>query len=175
MEQGKLKVELVTPNNPKVIFDNYEDTFNDGRWHSVILSVSTNNVIFNVDARPMKTTRLLKIVTGGVYLIAGGVSVALGYSNTIFPGFVGCMRTIRIDGNSKLPTDWSKEEYCCGDEVVFDACHMTDRCNPNPCQHGGLCKQNSMEFFCICKVSVKLHDQQSHKKMLTMIVIIHIC
>lgn len=67
------------------------------------------------------------------------------------PGFVGCMRTISIDGNFKLPTDWTNEEYCCKEQVVFDACRMTDRCNPNPCQHGGLCKQNSMEFMCECK------------------------
>nr|XP_023013622.1 neurexin-4 [Leptinotarsa decemlineata] len=116
------------------------------------VAVTLNNqVVFNVDSRPMMTTRLLKIVTGSLYLIAGGVNAPLGYSNTIFPGFVGCMRTIRIDGNNKLPTDWTKEEYCCGEDVVFDACQMTDRCNPNPCQHGGVCKQNSMEFFCVCK------------------------
>lgn len=144
-------MELVTANNPKVIFDNYESTFNDGRWHIVVLSISINKVTLSVDYRSMHTTRLLKIITGATYLIAGGVSVSLGYSNNVFPGFVGCMRTIRIDGNNKLPTDWTKEEYCCGDDVVFDACHMTDRCNPNPCRHNGVCKQNSMEFMCVCK------------------------
>lgn len=65
-------------------------------------------------------------------------------------GFVGCMRVITVDGNYKLPTDWKEEEYCCKGEVVFDACHMVDRCNPNPCKHGGVCKQNSLEFFCDC-------------------------
>lgn len=96
--------------------------------------------------------RCLFLLLGSTYFIAGGVTATLGYSNTIFPGFVGCMRTIRIDGNFKLPTDWSKEEYCCPDAVVFDACLMTDKCNPNPCQHGSICKQNSMEFFCDCRV-----------------------
>lgn len=67
------------------------------------------------------------------------------------PGFVGCMRTISIDGNFKLPTDWKlDEDYCCKDEVVVDTCRMTDRCNPNPCEHNGICKQNSMEFTCDC-------------------------
>lgn len=66
------------------------------------------------------------------------------------PGFVGCMRTISVDGNIKLPTDWTTEEYCCKDEVVFDACRMTDRCNPNPCEHGGICGQDSTQFFCNC-------------------------
>ncbi|VEN56019.1 unnamed protein product, partial [Callosobruchus maculatus] len=96
-------------------------------------------------------TRQLKIITGSTYFIAGGILAALGYSNTVYPGFIGCMRTIKIDGNSKLPSDWSTQEYCCADDVLFDACHMTDRCNPNPCQHGGVCKQNSMEFMCDCR------------------------
>lgn len=60
------------------------------------------------------------------------------------------MRLITVDGNYKLPTDWKEEEYCCKAEVVFDACHMTDRCNPNPCKHNGICKQTSLEFFCDC-------------------------
>lgn len=58
---------------------------------------------------------------------------------------------ITIDGNYKLPTDWREDEYCCKDEIVFDSCQMTDRCNPNPCQHGGICKQTSLEFFCDCQ------------------------
>lgn len=27
---------------------------------------------------------------------------------------------------------------------------MSDKCNPNPCKHSGICKQNSNEFFCDC-------------------------
>lgn len=64
MEQGKLKVELDTASTPKVVFDNYHETFNDGKWHTVVLTITTNKLIFNVDYRPMITTRLLKIVTG---------------------------------------------------------------------------------------------------------------
>ncbi|KAL1514303.1 hypothetical protein ABEB36_003581 [Hypothenemus hampei] len=152
LEQGKLKVELVTPNNPRVIFDNYQETFNDGRWHVVVLTIRTNDVTFNVDRRPMKTTRMLKIVTGSVYFFAGGTNPILSYSNVVFQGFIGCMKTIRIDGNSKLPTDWKKdEEYFHGEQIIFDSCRMTDRCYPNPCQHGGTCKQNAAEFFCDCR------------------------
>ncbi|CAH0552688.1 unnamed protein product [Brassicogethes aeneus] len=154
LESGKIKVELQTQNSPKVIIDNYEEKFNDGRWHSVVLTISTNSLVLSVDYRPMKTSRLLKIVTGGKYFIAGGITAALGLtanSGLLMPGFIGCMRTIGIDGNFKLPTDWTRDEYCCPDEVVFDSCRMSDRCNPNPCQHNGVCKQNSMEFMCDCK------------------------
>lgn len=124
---------------------------NDGRWHTVVLTISTNSMLLSVDYRPMKTTRLLTIVTGGNYFIAGGVTLSVGYSGRPMPGFIGCMRTIGIDGNYKLPSDWTEGDYCCPDQVLVDACHMTDRCNPNPCQHGGICRQNSLEFICDCK------------------------
>ncbi|KAJ3619660.1 hypothetical protein MTP99_005324 [Tenebrio molitor] len=151
LEEGKIKVELITSGVSKVVLDNYKEKFNDGRWHTVVLTINTNLMIFNVDYRPMKTVRLLKIQTGGTYFIAGGVTASIGYSGQHMPGFVGCMRTIGIDGNYKLPSDWTEGDYCCPDQVVVDACRMTDRCNPNPCQHGGVCKQNSQEFICECK------------------------
>lgn len=71
MENGKVKVELVTPNNPKAILDNYEDYFNDGKWHIVVLTINTNLLILNIDNRPMRTVRILKMTTGGIYYIGG--------------------------------------------------------------------------------------------------------
>ncbi|XP_015181764.1 PREDICTED: neurexin-4 isoform X6 [Polistes dominula] len=144
LEQGKLKVEIETGKSAKVILDNFEGKFNDGKWHQVILTVAQNTLILNVDDRPMRTKRLLEMITGPIYWV-GGMSGE--ESNR---GFVGCMRMISIDGNYKIPTDWKEEEYCCKNEVVFDACQMVDRCNPNPCKHSGICSQNSDEFFCDC-------------------------
>ncbi|KAG7191157.1 hypothetical protein KM043_007179 [Ampulex compressa] len=144
LEEGKLKVDIQTKLNPRMILDNFNEKFNDGKWHHVILTISTNNLILNVDGRPMITTRILEMITGPVYFIGG---VTGQESNR---GFVGCMRLISIDGNYKLPTDWKEEEYCCKNEIVFDACQMVDRCNPNPCKHSGLCRQNSDDFFCDC-------------------------
>ncbi|KAF4517229.1 hypothetical protein B566_EDAN005283 [Ephemera danica] len=142
LEKGRLKIELISSGpNRKTILDNFPDElFNDGSWHQVVLTLSTNSLVLNVDGRPMRTVRQLKISTGGYYLIAGG--------RHPLPGFIGCMRLITVDGNYKLPTDWKDNEFCCKDEVVFDSCQMVDRCNPNPCRHSGICKQSSKEFFC---------------------------
>ncbi|KAI4501924.1 hypothetical protein M0802_003259 [Mischocyttarus mexicanus] len=144
LEKGKLKVEIETAKSAKVILDNFEGKFNDGKWHQVILTVAQNTLILNVDDRPMRTKRLLDMITGPIYWVGGMTGEE---SNR---GFVGCMRMISIDGNYKIPTDWKEEEYCCKNEVVFDACQMVDRCNPNPCKHSGICSQNSDEFFCDC-------------------------
>ncbi|XP_012266909.1 neurexin-4 isoform X2 [Athalia rosae] len=145
LEEGKIKVDIQTQGYPNAILDNFEETFNDGKWHSIILTISKNSLILNVDGRPMRTKRLLDMTTGPLYLIGGGIT-GMGTSR----GFVGCMRMISIDGNYKLPTDWKEDEYCCKNEVVFDACQMVDRCNPNPCKHTGICRQTSDEFFCDC-------------------------
>ncbi|XP_075231156.1 neurexin-4 [Lycorma delicatula] len=142
LDAGKVKVEIKTDNNPKALLDNYNEQFNDGKWHHCILTISDNSLILNVDNKPMRTTRLLKMLTGSKYLIGGGM-----YG---MPGFIGCMRMITIDGNYKLPTDWKPEEYCCPGEIEFDTCQMIDRCNPNPCKHEGSCRQSSTEFFCDC-------------------------
>ncbi|XP_065359085.1 neurexin-4 isoform X1 [Calliphora vicina] len=143
LDFGKVKVDLKLSDKPRIILDNYDDQFNDGKWHSFVLTIQRNRLVIDIDQRPMATTKNIQISTGRLYYIAGGIEK----SN----GFVGCMRLILVDGNYKLPKDWVQgEEVCCGDEVVVDACQMIDRCNPNPCQHSGVCHQNSMEFFCEC-------------------------
>jgi hypothetical protein len=66
-------------------------------------------------------------------------------------GFIGCMRHITIDGNYKLPGDWKDEEYSSKDDIALESCLVVDRCTPNPCEHGGICKQTSEEFYCECE------------------------
>lgn len=141
LEDGKVKIELKTDESMPTILDNYDEAFNDGRWHTLVLTAGRNYIVLDIDHRPMRTTKLLSLDTGSYYFIGGGKNRE---------GFVGCMRLITVDGNYKLPNDWSPEEYCCKGEILMDACHMTDRCNPNPCKHNGICRQNSMEFFCDC-------------------------
>ncbi|XP_055840610.1 neurexin-4 isoform X1 [Episyrphus balteatus] len=142
LEYGKVEIDLKLGDKPRIILDNYEEQFNDGKWHSLVLTIGKNKLVLDIDQRPMTTTKIIQISTGRVYNIAGGHDKN---------GFVGCMRLILVDGNYKLPKDWIQgEEVCCDNEVVVDACQMIDRCNPNPCRHGATCNQNSMEFFCDC-------------------------
>ncbi|XP_058066107.1 neurexin-4 [Anopheles bellator] len=144
LQDGKVKVRLKDDNyehNPGTILDNYEEQFNDGNWHHLMLTMKKNSLVLSIDNRPMETNKQIDITTGTLYYIGGGKTK---------DGFVGCMRSFAIDGNYRIPTDWKEEEYCCKGEILFDACHMIDRCNPNPCKHNAMCKQNSMEFTCDC-------------------------
>ena len=143
MENARLKVEITSNDVPKVIIDNFDQSFNDGNWHQVELSMEKNKAVLSIDKVRMLTHRILEIRTGAHYLIGGGL-----YGQR---GFIGCMRRIVIDGQYKPPTSWKLGDEIMDEDVIIDSCQMTDRCNPNPCEHGGICKQNSKDFFCECE------------------------
>ncbi|KAK2720944.1 neurexin-4-like isoform X1 [Artemia franciscana] len=141
LERGKLKVQIVAEQSPKIILDNFAQVFNDGLWHAVTLQIGRNSVKLTVDGTTAKTTRFLLVRSGGIYFIGGGHSSSIG--------FVGCLRSINVDGNFKSPLNWKDNEYT-KDDIIFDTCHMIDRCDPNPCEHGGICRQSSSSFTCNC-------------------------
>lgn len=144
LERGRILVQLVANDVPAVTLNNFDQTYSDGNWHNVIFSMSKNNAILTMDRDPMITTRLMEIRTGPYYMIGGGI-----YGD---PGFIGCMRKISIDGTYKLPTDWrAGEEISDVNDIIIDSCQMTDLCMPNPCEHGGICKQTSKDFECECE------------------------
>jgi len=47
LEDGKLKVEVQSENSPRAVLDNFDERFNDGRWHDLIVSVGPNHVSIN--------------------------------------------------------------------------------------------------------------------------------
>lgn len=51
--------------------ENYDEKFNDGKWHSLVLTINTNVLVLNVDQRPAVTNRLLKIITTLDYYLGG--------------------------------------------------------------------------------------------------------
>ena len=74
----------------------------------------------------------------------------IGGGQSEFNGFVGCINHFYIMDvlmhlSSKEVTQKSQK-----DEVVKEGCLLDDKCTPNPCQNGGICKQNSTEFTCDC-------------------------
>lgn len=71
LEHGKVKVQVQTSDYPKIVLDNYDEAFNDGRWHTVVLTISKDLLILSIDYRPMRTIRKLQMSTGGEYFIAG--------------------------------------------------------------------------------------------------------
>lgn len=58
LEDGKVKVELKTSDQTMpTILDNYEEKFNDGRWHSLVLTIGKNYLVLDINQKPMRTTK----------------------------------------------------------------------------------------------------------------------
>ncbi|XP_018016939.1 neurexin-4 isoform X2 [Hyalella azteca] len=140
LEDGHVKVEVMARQTPgKILLDNFQSSHNDGRWHYVELVIGKNKMLLVVDDVPMHTSRLIDIKSGKFFLIAGGVYGSVG--------FMGCLRKISVVGYHQKP---KPEEIIQPEDVVVAACEILDRCNPNPCQHGASCYQDSEEFHCDC-------------------------
>lgn len=140
LDEGKVKVEVLATHTPgKVVLDNFDISYNDGRWHKTVFTIAENSMELSVDDVPMKTVRIISVLSGKFFLVGGGVFGS--------EGFLGCMRRISVVGFMQQP----KEEEIHGRKgVVLAACQIMDRCNPSPCEHRGHCYQNSQEFFCDC-------------------------
>jgi contactin associated protein-like 2 len=72
MDKSKLMMEIQADTTPRLVLDNFAtDNFNDGLWHRVIFSVTTNAITLSVDERMVKTARIISIFTGGIYYFGG--------------------------------------------------------------------------------------------------------
>lgn len=95
LEYGKVKIDLkLGDDKQRMILDDYEETFNDGKWHSLVLTINRNKLVLDIDQKPMTTTKSIQISTGRYYFIAGGVEKN---------GFVGCMRVILVESTTNYP------------------------------------------------------------------------
>lgn len=145
LDKGRLTVELQGTDTPKVILDPFpERLLNDGLWHPTRVVLKKDSIIVEVDGKPSITTRQFSMTTGQNYLIGGGF---FGLS-----GFIGCMRHLYIEGRYIHVKSLAAEKVVKSrpQDILFDACQMTDRCHPNPCEHGAICRQNHLDFTCDC-------------------------
>ena len=78
-------------------------------------------------------------VTHGICFISGGDEEG---GET---GFIGCMRNIELGSEriDDLPPGANRG-------VINGSCSVQDRCDPNPCEHGGICSQDYTTFSCNC-------------------------
>jgi hypothetical protein len=58
---------------------------------------------------------------------------------------------VYYNDKTRLPGDWKDDQFSSRDDIGLESCMLIDRCNPNPCEHGGICKQTSQDFYCECE------------------------
>lgn len=144
LKDGKLMTSVQGDQGPMVDIEFFDDPLNDGSWHSVQILAKENLIILTIDGVVSVTKRRLRFESGREYYVGGAPDNR--------PGLIGCMRYVHIEGRyvslASLPADKLFKIH--PQDIVLEACHMIDRCHPNPCEHNGLCKQNHLEFSCDC-------------------------
>ncbi|XP_061917574.1 contactin-associated protein-like 5 isoform X1 [Entelurus aequoreus] len=124
---------------------------NDGLWHWLSLDYRGLQLVLSLDHQPIATVRQLHPLepSGGFFFGGCGASDCHSWSSS----FQGCMRLLSID---RWPIKLSLvQQGMLGNfsSLLFDACHIRDRCLPNMCEHGTSCTQTWDRFNCNCSGS----------------------
>lgn len=144
LKDGKFVTSIQGDQGPLVEIEPSDKLLNDGSWHTVQVLAREDLIILTIDDQVTMTRRKFKFESGREYYI-GGVPGSR-------PGLIGCMRYVHIEGRYVSLGSLTPERMfrIQPNDVIIEACQMIDRCHPNPCEHGGVCKQNHVEFSCDC-------------------------
>lgn len=161
-EDGHLEYSIKTDSDPEVrnaIINgdpmSETDSFTDGLWHSVDIDIiasrdrTPGRVTITIDGDSDVSERHLDFTSSSDFLI-GGFDNAGGET-----GFVGCLRKVFVQGRNVLIADDSIPSAKSIGKitlhgVINGTCSLQDRCDPNPCEHGGKCSQVFETFSCDC-------------------------
>jgi hypothetical protein len=141
LDESQLTFELYFKNR-KVSFQHRRSNLSDGNWHYVNLYLNDNYLNFTIDYESEIARFRFTMLNMDTRFYFGGVDlVELNYMN----GYVGCLKNIRLN-SIELSAD--NVEYT--SDVAVGSCQIFDYCTPNPCENGGVCKQNYKTFSCDC-------------------------
>uniref|UniRef100_A0A5F8GBP9 Contactin associated protein 1 n=1 Tax=Monodelphis domestica TaxID=13616 RepID=A0A5F8GBP9_MONDO len=156
LSDGQVNVSIAQPARKKLQFAaGYR--LNDGFWHEVNFAAQENTAVISIDdvaGAEFRVSHPLQIRTGTSYFFGGCPKPAsLWGCHSNQTAFHGCMELLKVDGqlvNLTLVEFHRLGRYA---EVLFDTCGITDRCFPNPCEHGGRCYQSWDDFICYCDLT----------------------
>ncbi|XP_071834304.1 neurexin-1-like isoform X4 [Apostichopus japonicus] len=140
---------------------------NDGEWHSVRLTRKGNQGTVSVDGQIDENGEGSFVTPGdsthlnlGDSLVVGGINnedendgLPLDlFAGAIRQGFVGCMRNLLME---TLNIDFSRyiREQGKEDEIRPYCRSESDKCDLEPCRHGGICREGWNRFICDCTMT----------------------
>ncbi|KAL5257004.1 hypothetical protein ACHWQZ_G012056 [Mnemiopsis leidyi] len=124
---------------------------NDNMWHSVLLEITPQLFILEVDDVPMQQplSEADFDFSGGLYIggIPANVNASLlPYTLQASPFFLGCVKALIV--NEEIQDLLQAGN---GKSGVRSECEGT--CAAYPCQNGGSCRQMENQFDCLCSGS----------------------
>ncbi|XP_043856724.1 contactin-associated protein 1 [Dromiciops gliroides] len=156
LSDGQVNVSIAQPGRKKLQFAaGYR--LNDGFWHEVNFAAQENTAVISIDdvaGAEFRVSHPLQIRTGTSYFFGGCPKPAgLWGCHSNQTAFHGCMELLKVDGQLVNLTLLEFRRLGRYAEVLFDTCGITDRCFPNPCEHGGRCYQSWDDFICYCDLT----------------------
>ena len=145
LKHGRLFVKIAAPIQSPINLE-VGNNLDDGIWHKIDFVINSEKVSISLDSQKAPLVHnnmwLAEMTYGAKYAVLGGGA------EQISPGFVGCVYDMTIDGTyidfRNLPPRNIR-----GAQV--DKCQIKNWCWPNPCKHGGHCKQERRRnFTCDC-------------------------
>ncbi|GAB1600199.1 neurexin-4-like [Argonauta hians] len=149
-------------------------SFSDGLWHSFLITIDNSKVNCTVDRNSKVSSRTLVVKAGKTFYLGS-------YGGNL--AFIGCMRHLDIANLPLRDDGLPKGSTSVG--IVAGNCAIRNRCTPNPCENGGICKQDWNTFTCdcsstgyrgaVCHISehylschyFKIHSQNEESKEIT--------
>ncbi|XP_069504410.1 contactin-associated protein-like 2 isoform X2 [Ambystoma mexicanum] len=156
LAEGKISVHMnVTLPRINHIDVSSGSGLNDGQWHEVRFEAKENVAVLTIDGEEASAVEInspLQVKTGKKYFF-GGVPAQMNTSDhslrQLF--FQGCMQLIHVDEqlvDLHAIEQGNPENFA---NVSIDMCAIIDRCEPNHCEHGGICTQTWDSFKCNCE------------------------
>ena len=153
LSHGTLIFNVMAPNRSRTTLK-LASELDDGEWHKVNASVRGREACLQLDEKfrtePLNQSRPLMLD----FANKSRLKIFLGaFEERNFPGFVGCVYNLQIDGHRITVKNLKKS----GKDTninLRNTCRLQNRCQPNPCKNRGICTQTWDRFYCNCKYTV---------------------
>ena len=153
LSHGTLIYNLTAPNGSRTTLK-LGSELDNGEWHKVNASVRGRKVRLQLDDKirtePLNQSRPLMLD----FANKSRLKIFLGaFEERNFPGFVGCVYNLQIDGHRITVKNLKKS----GKDTninLRNTCRLQNRCQPNPCKNRGICTQTWGRLYCNCKYTV---------------------
>ncbi|XP_071747876.1 protein crumbs isoform X2 [Lepeophtheirus salmonis] len=150
MKDGKLNLHSNLISKYKGIF--IGENLNNTEWQKVFVAVNSSHLTLGVNGlqniQPINPTGENDTVFYNTYL--GGIVQDQKILANQAPEFTGCVQDITVNGIKITEEDIKHGSHEVEEKNTSPGCVREDKCEPNPCQNNGFCKDLWIEYECSC-------------------------
>ncbi|XP_041845892.1 protocadherin Fat 2 [Melanotaenia boesemani] len=154
---GELQFRYRCGNAPPGTLLIRSDPVSDGQWHNVLLEVNYTSMRLSLDQQhpaSMILTEPCRLMHSHGALLFASLSRDSTQDVSHHPrSFIGCLEGLKLNGEPIVAGDTAEWTGSGSRRVfgVYQCCSGDGACDNNPCQNGGVCKEDAVrEPHCTC-------------------------